>query len=152
MLLHPRPATATPSPTWADRTGLSGRKRVARKICHTPQIRAEGLHGRIFTEQHENLISKVKFAPYIHFADGCAEHKLLVREWGAYLLLAKDEYVDRPQMLWGASGYRTGRDLYLVIGNMMNHRKNWLIIKTFEVDPPDTSPSLLDGIEDGQSE
>ena len=99
-----------------------------------------------------NLISKVKFAPYIHFADGCGDHKLQVREWGAYLLLAKDEYVDRPQMLWGASGYRTGRDLYLVIGNMMNHRKNWLIIKTFEVDAPDTSPSLLDGIEDGQSE
>ena len=98
----------------------------------------------------ERLISKVKHAPYIHFSDAEGKHKFQIREWGAYMLLAKDEYADKPEALWGASGYRATKDLYLVIGNMMNHRKNWLVIKTFEADDAENSPSLLDGIEDDQ--
>lgn len=97
-----------------------------------------------------NPISKVRFAPYIHFSDACGPHKLQIREWGAYLFLSRDEYVDRPQMLWDAPGYRTGRDLYVVIGNMANHRSNWLVIKTFEIERPDTSPGLFDAAYDNQ--
>ncbi len=98
------------------------------------------------------LIAKVEYAPYIHFSDAEGSHELQIREWGAYMLLAKDEYADKPEALWGASGYRSTKDLYLVIGNMMNHRKNWLVIKTFEADEQDYSPSLLDGVADDQDE
>ncbi len=80
--------------------------------------------------------NRVQFAPYIHFRDSDGEHRIQVREWGAYLLLSNPEYSNHPEVLWGAPGYRSGRDLVLVVGNMGNHRTNWLIIKTFEVDPP----------------
>ncbi len=98
--------------------------------------------------QQGRLISNIRYAPYIHFADAEGEHKLQIREWGAYMLLAQDKYKDKPEALWGAGGYRSNKNLYLVIGNMLNHRKNWLVIKTFEADEPE--PSLLDGIEDDQ--
>ena len=94
------------------------------------------------------LIARVKYAPHIHFSDAEGPHELQIREWGAYMLLAKDEYADKPEALWGASGYRSTKDLYLVIGNMMNHRKNWLVIKTFEADEQDPSPGLFDGDQD----
>ncbi len=100
----------------------------------------------------EGLISKVKHAPYLHFSDSEGKHKLQIREWGAYLLLGQEKYADDPDALFGAPGYRRGKDLYLVIGNMMNHRKNWLVIKTFEADEQDHSPSLLDGVVDDQDE
>ena len=105
----------------------------------------EDLDDQAHYTGQERLISKVKHAPYIHFSDAEGEHKLQIREWGAYMLLAKDEYADKPEALWGAPGYRSTKDLYLVVGNMMNHRKNWLVIKTFEADEQDLSPGLFDG-------
>ncbi len=46
--------------------------------------------------------------------------------------------------MWGAAGYRLGKRLLLVVGNMNNHRTNWLIIKTFELEPEPTG-TLFDG-------
>ena len=85
----------------------------------------------------------VRFAPYIRFRDSGGEHNLQVREWGAYQLLANPTYAERPESLWSASGYRTGHGLLLVVGNMCNHRSNWLIIKTFEMEEASTTPSLF---------
>ncbi len=67
---------------------------------------------------------QIRFVPMIHFRDRDGFHKLQIREWGAYRLLIQSKYADDPKALWGASGYRTGKDLLLVVGNMMNHRTN----------------------------
>jgi hypothetical protein len=90
------------------------------------------------------LGTRGKFAPYIRFSDEGGEHQLQVREWGAYLLLSKDEYLETPDVLWGAAGYRRDRDLFLVVGNMNNYRNKWLIIKTFELEKP--SKNLFDSV------
>lgn len=87
--------------------------------------------------------TKVKFAPYIEFSDAGGNHKLQVREWGAFLLLGKPEYADNPDALWDANGYKKGLDTFLVLGNMANHRNNWLVIKTFQRKPAATN-SLFD--------
>ncbi len=86
---------------------------------------------------------------YIRFRDAVSEHRLQVREWGAYQLLAQEAYADRPDSLWNAPGYRSGKDLWIVVGNMTNYRKNWMVIKTFEADAK--GPELFDDvtIEDG---
>jgi hypothetical protein len=97
--------------------------------------------------------SRVRYAPYIRFCDEGGDHRLQVREWGANILLAKPDYSDRPEALWSAAGYRQGHDLVLVVGNMCNHRNNWLIIKTFEVDKEPVGTALWDafgGLPEGE--
>jgi len=89
----------------------------------------------------------VKFAPYIRFTDADGEHNLQVREWGAYRLLSNPQYADTPDSLWTANAYRKDRGKLLVVGNMCNHRSNWLIIKTFDLDPVSTTPGLFDDLE-----
>jgi hypothetical protein len=95
--------------------------------------------------------TKVKFAPYIRFQDAASEHRLQIREWGAYMLLGQAKYADKPEMLWKAPAYVEGRDIVLVVGNMNNHRKNWLIIKTFQLDEPKKGPSLFDDVNDDET-
>jgi hypothetical protein len=91
----------------------------------------------------EPNVAKVRSAPYIRFQDDVSEHFLQIREWGAFQLFAKHDYP--PEALWTAAGYRTGKDMWFVIGNMMNHRRNWMIIKTFEADGS-KSPGLFDAV------
>jgi hypothetical protein len=93
----------------------------------------------------EPAFGKVRYAPYIEFQDALSTHRLQVREWGAYRLLSNESYSDKPESLWTASGYRTGKDLWIVVGNMTNHRKNWMVIKTFEADAA-KGPSLFDSL------
>lgn len=95
-------------------------------------------------DEPDLIADRVKYAPYIRFRDASGEHRLQVREWGAYLLLSKPDYADSPEALWQAAGYRRGQDLVVVIGNMNNRRNNWLIIKTFE--RARESPGLFDSI------
>lgn len=100
----------------------------------------------------ESDIARVKYAPYIRFEDRDGPHRLQIREWGAYRLLVKPEYADTPDALWAASGYHREADLMLVVGNMNNHRNNWLVIKTFELGRGrSAAPSLFDDIEDESS-
>lgn len=70
-------------------------------------------------------------------------HRLQVREWGAFLLMAKPEYRDDPDVLWNANGYKRNRDTVIVVGNMTNRRNNWLIIKLFQPDVG-KEPTLFD--------
>jgi hypothetical protein len=95
-------------------------------------------------EQPEIDANRIKHIPYIKFTDRSGAHRLQVREWGAYRLLVQPRYAETPEVLWGASGYRTGQDLLVVVGNMCNYRTNWLIIKTFEVTSSDDGPGLFD--------
>jgi hypothetical protein len=95
--------------------------------------------------------TKVKHAPYIRFSDRDGKHRLQVREWGALLLLGKPDYADTPNALWNANAYKSNRDIVLVVGNMNNHRNNWLIIKTFQPDEPKKGPSLFDDVSDGDT-
>ena len=106
-------------------------------------------HRTLFENIADSEIDQaaIKFVPYIRFKDSEGEHNLQVREWGAYQLLSKAPYCDNPDSLWSAPAYRKGHGLLMVLGNMCNHRTNWLIIKTFELDAPHTAPSLLDGFE-----
>ncbi len=91
--------------------------------------------------------NRVNKLPYIRFRDeGGFDHRLAVRKWGAFILLAKPEYQNNPDVLWRANGYRSDHDMILVVGNMSNYRTNWLIIKTFEIDKPDNSPNLFDSV------
>ncbi len=90
--------------------------------------------------------NKVNFAPYIKFTDDVGPHRLQVREWGAFRLMAQDKYKDDPEALWGASGYKRGRDMLIVVGNMTNHRKNWLVIKTFQYDEKKQERTLFDDL------
>lgn len=89
----------------------------------------------------------IKFAPYIRFTDPDGEHNLQVREWGAYRLLVQPQYADSPESLWSANAYRQDRGKLIVVGNMCNHRTNWLVIKTFDLEPIVAGPTLLDGFE-----
>lgn len=110
----------------------------------------EEVHRSLFEdlEDQEGIdVNAVKFAPYIRFKDADGEHNLQVREWGAYRLLSNPQYADTPEALWGANAYRQDRGKLLVVGNMNNHRNNWLVIKTFDLDPPATGPSLFGEIE-----
>ena len=97
-------------------------------------------------------IARVKHAPYIRFTDEAGPHRLQLREWGAYRLLANPKYADTPDALWMASGYHRDADLMLVVGNMNNHRNNWLVIKTFELGRGrSATPSLFDELSDEES-
>lgn len=98
-------------------------------------------------DQPDIDVNAIRHAPYIRFTDAGGEHNLQVREWGAYRLLSRPEYIDKPEALWGAPGYRTGKSLLLVVGNMSNHRANWLVIKTFELEPRQAGVSLFDCLE-----
>jgi hypothetical protein len=89
--------------------------------------------------------NQIQFAPYLRFEDEIGSHQLQIREWGAYLLLAQQKYASDPEALWSAPAYRRGKDLYVVVGNMNNHRKNWLVIKTFEADEA-KGPGLFDAV------
>ena len=93
---------------------------------------------------------KVKHAPYIRFTDADGKHELQVREWGAYELLSKSDYADHPDKLWGAAGYRRSKRMMFVVGNMTNHRSNWLIIKTFELEKEDNQPGLYDDLPENE--
>jgi hypothetical protein len=86
----------------------------------------------------------IKFAPYIRFTDPDGEHNLQVREWGAYRLLVQPKYADTPDALWSANAYRKDHGKLLIVGNMCNHRSNWLIIKTFDLQPAAAGPTLFD--------
>ncbi len=135
-------------------------------VLHIPADKWEGFaverSTKKTTEVHASLfedlahqpseVNRAKYAPYIRFKDEDGEYDLQVREWGAYLLLSNPKYVDKPDALWTANGYKRGCDLTLVIGNMANHRNNWLIIKTFDTTPKPASASLFDGLseEDGE--
>ena len=100
----------------------------------------------------ESDIARVKHAPYIRFTDEAGSHRLQVREWGAYRLLANPTYADTPDALWTASGYHCEADLMLVVGNMNTHRNNWLVIKTFELGRErSNTPTLFDDVADGDS-
>lgn len=108
------------------------------------------LHRSLFDDLEDQAVAepalgRVRFAPYLVFRDAVSKHRLQVREWGAYRLLADAAYADRPELLWTAGGYRTGKDLWIVVGNMNNHRKNWMVIKTFEAEA-DRGPGLFDDI------
>lgn len=97
-------------------------------------------------------LTLVKHAPYIRFEDRDGPHRLQVREWGAYRLLADPKYADTPESLWTASGYHLDADLMLVVGNMNNHRNNWLVIKTFELARGrSATPSLFDELSEEES-
>jgi len=89
----------------------------------------------------------IQFVPYIRFGDSAGDHRLQIREWGAYVLLSNPKYAGQPDQLWSAPGYRADRDLVLVIGNMNNHRANWLVIKTFELDQQEADDGLFAGLE-----
>ncbi len=91
--------------------------------------------------------TRVKFAPYIVFSDAGGNHKLQLREWGAFMLLGNPTYADDPDALWNANGYKKDMDTFLVLGNMAKHRKNWLVIKTFQRKPATTN-SLFDDADD----
>ena len=100
----------------------------------------------------ESDIARVKYAPYIRFADEGGPHRLQLREWGAYRLLANPKYADTPEALWTASGYHRDADLMLVVGNMNSHRGNWLVIKTFELGRDrSATPSLFDELSEEES-
>jgi hypothetical protein len=90
--------------------------------------------------------NQIQFAPYIRFRDAHGDHQIQVREWGAYLLLSNPKYSSQPEVLWGAPGYRSGHDLVLVVGNMGNHRGNWLIIKTFEIEQQPVDDGMFAGM------
>lgn len=116
---------------------------VERDVATPPEY-----HRSLFDDLQDQAsaepdVGKVRFAPYIRFHDAVSEHRLQVREWGAFQLYAQDKYANQPEALWSAAGYRTGKDMWFVIGNMMNHRRNWMVIKTFEADGP-KSPGLFD--------
>lgn len=127
---------------------------IARDATEEPEHHAtlfEDLEEQATYTSQAPLISRVRFAPYLRFTDEAGEHRLQVREWGAYLLLGNPQYADAPDALWGASGYRRGKDLFVVVGNMNNHRRNWLVIKTFEADAP-KQPSLYDMLDEGDQD
>lgn len=103
-----------------------------------------GLFDALDDDPEEVNARVISHAPYIRFWDGHSDHRLQVREWGAYRLLSDPKYAADPAALWSAPGYRHDRSLLAVMGNMCNRRNNWLIIKTFEIDPqPAEAPSLL---------
>jgi hypothetical protein len=112
---------------------------------------APGLFDQL--DEDEELRAKsvvVRHAAYFKYADGRngKPRKLQIREWGAYLGLAQ-AFADKPEKLWSAPGYNQERSLLVVVGNMCHHRNVWLAIKTFQLDPPPSGPSLLDGCETG---
>ena len=119
-------------------------------ICPREDPNPPQYHSSLFEDiqdqtNEEPEIGRVKFAPYFHFSDSASKHELQVREWGAYRLLANPKYADRPESLWGASGYRAGEDLWVVVGNMAKHRRNWMVIKTFEAEEVER-PGLFDEV------
>jgi hypothetical protein len=113
----------------------------------------DDLKGQAELPGSDITVSNVQFAPYIHFQDDGGKHRLQIREWGAYRLLANPTYASQADALWNAPGYFRNRDMYIVVGNMANHRNNWLVIKTFQPDSTSpTGPTLFDDIPDDASD
>ncbi len=72
----------------------------------------------------------ISVAPYLEFRDAAGPHCIQLREWGCYEFLRKNP--TKTDQLWSAMRIdKADSDVYLVVGNMSNHRKVWLVISYF---------------------
>lgn len=92
------------------------------------QFRFDGLrHG---AERQIQLIEGGKpdeLRPRVKFRDAAGAHDLQLRDWGCRMFLEK--HPDRDYQLWDALNLTKDNYEHLFfVGNMANHRNNWLII------------------------
>ena len=97
-------------------------------------------------ENRENPFQfKINKLPYLRFKDQDGWHNLQLREWGAYAWFGKEP--DKYEQIW--KNYLkdpTGKDLYLLVGNMCNRRTTWLVINLFPHKQQSKEKGLFDGI------
>ncbi len=100
--------------------------------------RKNGVHpdqGMLFEIADEVFgAGAIDLAPYIEFWDqDSRRHELQIREWGCYRWLQKERH--RASQLWDNLRLGASPQTLLVIGNQVNRRTSWLIVKTFNVVP-----------------
>ncbi len=82
------------------------------------------------------------FIPRLHFKDEDGWHHLMLRDWGCYELMRKNTESYYRQNMIGALHLRP--DSSLLIGNMNQHRKSWLVISV--LNGIREAPTLFDSL------
>ena len=88
-------------------------------------------------------------APYIRITCGSSVQCIQIREWGVYELIRKAEIERKrltPEYIRKALYLDENKDVFFVVGNMNQHRNNWLIIKSFSYKKKARQKSFFDDI------
>ena len=89
------------------------------------------------------------YIPRLRFRDADGEHRLMLREWGVYELMRKHnnltQMTDAERRRYVSQALRLDRPCSLLVGNMNNQRKAWLVIAVLH--GLRAAPSLFDSLE-----
>jgi hypothetical protein len=66
--------------------------------------------------------------PRLRFKDADGEHRLMLRDWGCFEFMRKNEHRPGYYLDEMASALRLGKRSSILVGNMNNQRRAWLII------------------------
>jgi hypothetical protein len=83
----------------------------------------------LFNDLKDSMGFDTKVIPYLFFKDERGSHNLQIREWGTWEYIRKNP--DSPNKVFSA--LKLESEQYLIVGNMLQRRSNWLVVKTFEV-------------------
>lgn len=105
----------------------------------------------LFDDPHDppSGARRFPYIPRLHFRDEAGPHRLMLRDWGVYELMRKNNNL--TQMSDGERRKFVGQALHLdptctlLVGNLNNQRNAWLVISVLRGLRP--APSLFDALE-----
>lgn len=116
------------------RADLIGRMKVNGGVIKPEQ-------KELFDDVYECFGYRPKCIPYLRFRDSGGIHEIQVREWGVWEFIRK--YPDKSLRVFDALGIDKNPHNYLVVGNMLNRRNNWLVIACFKTEPVSSQQTLF---------
>jgi hypothetical protein len=104
----------------------------------------------LFDDVYQSLGYKADFVPYLKFSDTGGSHEIQVREWGVWEYLRKNQ--QDALSVFNAMRLHQNPHHFLIVGNMLNFRNNWLVVGWFKTQPIAIQETLFSGIEHFSSE
>jgi hypothetical protein len=99
----------------------------------------------LFDDVYQTLGYKAEYVPYLKFSDAGGPHEIQVREWGVWEYLRKNH--QNALSVFDAMRLQQNPHHFLIVGNMLNFRNNWLVIGWFKTQPIATQANLFSGVE-----
>jgi hypothetical protein len=99
----------------------------------------------LFEDVNHSFDFQSTCTPYLRFTDFAGRHELQVREWGVWEFLRKNP--SNPIEVFDAMNIRKNPLSYILIGNMLSHRNNWLVINWFKIDPHERQADLFSSLD-----
>lgn len=88
------------------------------------------------------------FIPRLHFDDEQGHHRLMLRDWGVYELMRKNNNLalitESERRAYVGGALHIGPSSSLLVGNLNNQRNAWLVISVLNGLRSMPTPSLLD--------